>query len=493
MMRIFSPQWGETKRGEARWLALLVILLLTACRQVVIPETLPTLQPTAPAAISLPTQTPIPPTPSPVPPTLTPVLATSTSTTTPQPAPTDTPRDSIAAQLLPTAITPPPAGWTPSRPPGFDAAQHTPESWVQDYLQLVTDMLNSSRDMDSVLDQLVAWMPADSTYEGPRPANAWAANRDLDGDGTDEWLISVPSQDRGCYVTYCPGYVLLYQERDSLFTPLALVLLDEIIWDISFPSLLLIDDVNADGLDEVVLKANECGAHTCYTTLLIGRWDGQRWRDLAADPIQQAYTDYAMEDRDGDGVQEIVMHGGTFGSAGAGLQRPHTLTFDWADGAYRLVADVPDPGEHPYYQIIDANAALTEGKWATTLAHVLPLVENLGVYSDAWTSVEAWSRIVGYASIEAMLVYAHQGDVDAMEDVHFSLVARSHTEPDNPYPDAAWQLLEVYKETGDVLAACQAMEAVIVERAETAEFYEWYGYGTERLPQEMLCPLDGGE
>ena len=242
-----------------------------------------------------------------------------------------------------------------------------------------------------------------------------------------------------------------------------------------------------------MLEANECGAHTCITTLLIGRWDGQRWRDLAADPIQQAYTDYVMEDRDGDGVQEIVMHGGMFGSVGAGLQRPHTLTFDWADGAYRLVEDVPDPDEHPYYQILDANTALANGEWATALAHALPVVENSGVYTDDWTSVEVWSRIVGYASIEAMLVYAQQGDADAMADVHASLLARSHTAPDNPYPEAAWQLLEVYKETGDVLAACQSMETFLVERAEAAEFYEWYGYGTERLPQNQLCPLDDAE
>ena len=32
----------------------------------------------------------------------------------------------------------------------------------------------------------------------------------------------------------------------------------------------------------------------------------------------------------------------------------------------------------------------------------------------------------------------------------------------------------------------------LVEHAEAAEFFEWYDYGTERLPLERLCPLDGG-
>ena len=439
------------------------------------------------AATRLPTQTPVPPAavpPTPVPPTQTPA-ATAT------PVPTDTPRDIVVAHLLPEGpIKPPPAEWTPVRPRTFDTAQDTPESWTRDYLQLVTDMLNATGSVDAVLDQLVAWMPADSSFEGARPQSAWAVTRDLDGDGTDEWLISVPSQDRVCWVTYCPGYVVIVQIRKALFTPLSLIIANEFIWDISHPTVLMIDDVNADGLTEVVLEGNECGAHTCFTSLLIGRWDGQRWRDLAIDPIQQAYTDYVMEDRDGDGAQEIVMHGGTFGSVGAGLQRQHMLIFDWLEEAYRLVEDLPDPDPHPYYQMLDANAALAQGQWDAALALSLAVVDYPGVYADDWTPTEAWGRIAGYATIEALLVYAQRGDAEAMMQVYGSLMARSHSAPDNPYPEAAWHLLEVYQQTDDVLAACQAMETFIAERVEAAEFFEWYGYGTERLRLDRLCPLD---
>ena len=469
---------------------VLLALVVAGCGPLLIPaETtvepaLATPEPTR-AVARPPTQPPVPPTP--IPPTQTP---TATAT----PVPTDTPRDIVMAQLLPEQpIKPPPADWTPIRPGGFDMAQDTPESWARDYLHLVTDMLNAAGDVDVVLDQVVAWMPADSAFDGPRPQSAWAITHDLDGDGTGEWLISVPSQDRVCWVTYCPGYVLIFQVQEGLFTPLSLILLDETIWDISHPTVLTIDDVNGDGLAEVVLEDNECGAHTCFTTLLIGQWDGQRWRDLAADPIQQAYTDYVIEDRDGDGAQEIVMHGGTFGSVGAGLQRPHTLTFDWREGAYRLIEDVPDPDPHPYYQMLDANAALAEGRWDEALALSRAVIEYSGVYADDWTPTEAWVRIAGYATIEAMLVYAHRGDTEAMTQAHAGLMARSHSAPDNPYPDAAWHLLEVYRQTGDVLVACQAMETFIVARAEDAEFFDWYGYGTERLPLDRLCLLDNGE
>lgn len=473
-----------------RSLALLLLFVAaTACgRMDVIPGTTATPQASASVATPIPTQTAVPSAPTLVPPTPT------VPPTTPTPVPIDTPRDAIVAQLLPAGpVTLPPTDWMPVRPEGFDAAQDTPASWVHDYLFLVTDMLNAIGDVDAVLDQLVAWMPADSAFEGPRPPNAWSVARDLDGDGTEEWLISVPSQDRGCWVTYCPGYVMLYQVRDGLFTPLSLILFSAETWDISRPMLLMVDDINADGLTEVVLEGYECGANTCFTSLLVGRWDGQHWRDLAADPIQQAYTAYTIEDYDNDGIQEIVMHGGIFGSMGAGLQRPHTLVFDWRDGAYRLAEDIPDPDDHPYYRILDANTALARGQWDTALALALDVVNAPGIYTDDWTPADAWARIVGYAAIEALLVHAHRGDGNAMTDVYGQLLARNYAMPNNPYPAAAERLLNIYRQTGDVLAACQAMEAVLVEHAGAAEFFDWYGYGTERLPQTQLCPLDTGD
>ena len=431
-------------------------------------------------------------TPTTVPHTAT-AMPTTLPTLIPTPTPTETPRDAVVVQLLPSApAPPPPANWTPDRPLAFDAEKDTQESWVREYIQLVTAMLNASGNVDTVLEQLVAWMPADSAFEGPRPPNAWAIVRDLNNDGEEEWLISVPARDQGCWVTYCPGYLLILYKRDDLFMPASIIITDELVWEVSLPTLLMVDDINADGRVEVVVEQDGCGAHTCFTSLLIGQWDGQRWHDLTADPVTQAYTDYTIADNDNDGVLEVVMHGGMYGSVGAGLQRPHTLLFDWRDSAYRLVEDTPDPDTHPYYQMLDANSALARGDVTSALTLTLAVTNYPGIYEDdmGWLTTEAWARIVGYATIEAMLGYAQQGDVEAMRQVHSSLLARAYTAPDNPYPDAAGYALEVYEATGDALAACLAVEDFIVVRAEVASFFEWYGYGTERLTVDRICPLD---
>ncbi len=468
-----------------RRLALLLLLItLTAC-------TLPVRKLSPQAAPPIPATATATATPT-VRPTAT-ATPTLPPTFTPSPTPTLTPRDAVVAQLIPsTPPTPPSPNWTPTRPPAFNAEKDTPSGWAREYIQLVTAMLNATGDVDAVLNQLTAWMPADSTYEGPRPANAWFVIRDLNADGEDEWLISVPARDMGCGFTFCPGYLLLFHKRAGLFTPASIILVNEEVWEISNPKLLRVEDINADGHLETVIEQSQCGAHTCFTTLLIGQWDGQRWQNLAADPIEQAYTEYTFADDDGDGVLEVLMHGGMYGSVGAGLQRPHTLRFDWRDGAYRRVADTPDPDSHPYYQMLDANTALANGDWDAALSLAQAVLDRRGVYKDeeGWLTTGAWARIVGYAAIEAMLAHAHRGDIDAMRQVQADLLARSPALPQTLYADAAAYLLEAYEATTDPLAACMAVEHFIAERAADAAFFEWYGYGTERLTVERICPLD---
>ena len=420
----------------------------------------------------------------------TPPSATPTATVEP-PDFNVTPSDPAEAALLPPLpVTPPPAGRSPAQPPAFNVDTDRPEAWTREYLRLVTDMLNAGGDVEAVLDQVVSWMPKDSTFEGPRPPNAWAIARDLDGDGKDEWLISVPGRDRSCQFTFCPGYVLIFETYQGLLMPVHLLFGDEGIWEISKPVLLATEDINADGLTEVVIRQDICGAHTCFTSLLIGRWDGREWHNLAADRIEQAYTEYKIVDLDGDGSQEITMHGGMIGSSGAGLQRPHTLVFAWRDGAYRRIEDTPDAVEHPYYRMLDANRALASGDLDRALELALAVVDATS-FEDEMGFMDGWAhaRITTYAAGEALIVYALQGDLPAMEELLFEVQLRSDLTP-NVYSEAIRRVVDVYKETGDAPAACRALEAVAARQPDEAVFFQEYGYGTERMTLDQLCPLD---
>lgn len=461
-------------RLRTAWLATVLIVIAVGCE--------PTAAPT-PSALPLPTPSP----------TSTPVPPTPTSTPVPTEAPTATPLPTPAEEaLVPTGpATPPPPNFDPTPPPPPNPAADDQHTWVRDYVSLVTAMLNSTATVQEVLDILIAWSAPSEELRSEIAPYVWAESADLDGDGAEEWLMSLPVPERGQSPTWLPTYLVIYEVHRKLFVPTFVIRggPPEEIQALS-PELRLIEDITADGLTEVLIQQRWCGAHTCFTGLTVGRYDGTAWYDLAEDPISQAYTDLTIEDRDGDGALEFIMHGGMIGSVGAGLQRQHTLIFDWDDGAYRLVQDIPDPSDHPYYLMLDANAALAERDWERALELSARAVDNPD-FEDSMVPVEDVDRrrIISYAAVQAMLVHAHRGDAAQMEALLDQVRGYDFVEP-NIYTEAAERLIEVYRDTGDVLKACVAVEAVVAQRLDEAVFFQWYGYNTTRISVDQICPLD---
>ena len=444
----------------------------------------------------------------PAPPAAEPGTDPASAPTSPPPSPTHQPTEpapsaSPAPSLTPTAaptqpgqellpagpVTPPPADFQPQppEPPEIGSADY-PE-WVRGYVSLVTDLLNSGRTPQEVLYTLIEWSNPNGGSEAE--TSGWFEVADLDGDRVGETLFSLPVPGRGCAPVGCPAYLVLFEVQDDLFQPRAVIPGNPPhAVQMEDPRLVRVEDLNGDGLREVLLQQRYCGAHTCTTQLTVGRWDGRAWTDLAADPISQSSTEWTVEDRDGDGALELVMRGGTYGSVGAGLQRPHTLVFDWVDGAYRQVEDIPDPSDHPYYLMIDANTALKNGHWDRALDLAERALDNPD-FSDTMFPVEDVDRrrILTYAAVEVMLVQARRDDLPAMEAALDRVRELPFYEP-NPYSEAAERLLTVYRGTQDLTAACAAVEEVITAQPGEAVFFQQYGYNTERLTADQVCPLD---
>jgi len=474
------------------WIPPLILAIAMGCVAIPTPAPSPTpLPPPETRAGAAPT--PVPPTATPAPTSRPTAVPPATTDAPPSPAASPTPQPTPPGEaLVPQGqITPPPEGFAPTPPPPPEMGVDESDSWVRDYVALVTAMLNSGRGVDEVLNTLTEWSSLADDSMGNPSAVVWAEPADIDADGADEWVMSVPVPGRGCGVTSCPSYLILFEVKDDLFVP-GHVVRGSPPYEIQFQNAELrqINDINADGQTEVLLQQLWCGAHTCFIGLTVGRWDGARWHDLADGPISQAYTELTVEDSDDDGALEFSFFGGTFGSVGAGLQRPHRLLFDWRDDAYRLVEDEPAPSDHPYYLMLDANSALADSDWDRALALARAVVQDPD-FSDSMVPIEevGKERIVSYTAVEAMLVHAQRGDVEAMEAVLAQARAHDFVVP-NIYTEAAQRLIGVYEETGDVVAACAAMEDVVAERPDEAVFFEWYGYNTARITVDQICPLD---
>jgi hypothetical protein len=354
------------------------------------------------------------------------------------------------------------------------------------------------------LDRTITRM-YDPQFQPPEDWRAvkWVREADLDQDGQDEIILAyaVPLADRPGALVANPqdladrwsvlvrvdgGYRLAHRGAEGWFS-----------YVLDTPRFEFVRDVNGDGQLELVVTTGNCGAHTCFETIHVGQWDGETWHALGQPST--TYPDWVQwTDEDGDGIEEVLLHGGTIGSAGAGLHRPSTFVYVYCDEQYRLTEQRRDPSTHIYFTMIDAHEALRNDEYdrafelaSRNLAQPAPpeRANERGESDFAGVTEASYERIMTYSGIEMMLVYGLGADATGMEAV-LAHIERRADEAAYAYVWAARCLWQTYRESGDIHRACQAMQwTVEYAGTEAGQLLELPGYATEVLPLDRLCPL----
>ncbi len=414
-------------------------------------------------------------TPSPMP--------TLTPSPTPTLSPTPTPLGELPlARVLPAQVTPPPPTWYPERPDG--SPQRDPVAWVRAHVRLMTDLLNSSADVEEALQRYAMLIPGQAA-SSVSPAALWSIIAELDNDGAYEWLISTPRLDQPCPDTDCQSYVLIFRYQEGLFTPVGL--LSDANWPegLTNPRFISVEDLDADEKNELVIST-QVGEDL---RILVGRWNNGVWQNLSADPITYANAEVSLEDLNDDGLIEILLHGGVVNDPQAGLQRPQTRVYGLHYRRYVQETTLPDADAHIYYRTLDAQRALKEGDLDTALELAESVLNEADYTAYAQVDSYAESRIVPYAGAIAMLARAQLDQPGAVANLMITIEQR-YGESGSPFVEGARALWHTYRRTQNPRQACQALEEAIFARLDQASFFEHYGYATERLDAWEVCPLD---
>lgn len=321
------------------FLGLVAMAMLAGCLRAG-PAPTPTAEGTTVAVVATPSPSVPPPSPSPS------GQPTSLPSTPTVARPTPTLTSPTVAEATPTPLPTPTPTWLPPKP--LEA---------QDFPGTVVTFLNASPTNRQQLPHLLAaW--------GIPPEGRTIAEADTDDDGEPEILIATVIPRHIC-AGPSPGMVVIIDEKEGVnYT--ALFDLGGTFPDLP-PQILGVADMNRDGKTEVAFINHQCGAHTCYGHAYIFQCTGAGCRAITEGSIRMAYPTATIEDRDGDGVQELVMYGGTIGSVGAGPQRPRTEIYGWDGTAYRLSETIYDPSPYLYFKIRDANDALQRKEYAQAL------------------------------------------------------------------------------------------------------------------------------
>jgi tetratricopeptide (TPR) repeat protein len=256
------------------------------------------------------------------------------------------------------------------------------------------------------------------------------------------------------------------------------------------PALLALDDINKDGSGELVYTETQCGAHTCTVTVHILRAGPSGYVSVSGEGFSMATADVSLEDRDGDGVLELVMSGGTIGSVGAGPQRERTEVYAWDGTAYGLTETTLAPTNILYLRATEADALFSAGLYDQALA----------VYQEALSdpTLQTWKQpeeMVAPERIELNAYILFRMGLSSIgasgpNDQALGYVQQAVAEyGGNLHGDLANAFLTSYLAKNDVSLACAAAEGFIASHLSLFEAFWDCGYANPIFNAEAVCPF----
>lgn len=315
---------------------------------------------------------------------------------------------------------------------------------------------------------------------------------DLNDDGQrDALFLPTIVSDLGVGPEGTQGAVLIYHGADDGSYTLAAN--PEIY---GLPTLLTVEDLNADQKTDIAWSVAGCGA-SCVSEVQIVAWDGAIYTSTIAPgaTIAEGTASFAAIAAGDPGQgKQLVLTGGVSATEEGGLAVPHTEIWQSIDG-------------HPFQRIrwtydraVDgANCLglrLVEADVALQAASVLGYEPAVDLYTKAIDpSLQACSifgmaaneelpLLQGLASFRLIQAQALAGDFVAAGEVLTSL---SQGQPESGYTKAAQQWLDEYEAKADAAAACAAVQPIFDEETDLWQITDHFGYNHPALAAEQIC------
>jgi len=342
------------------------------------------------------------------------------------------------------------------------------------YAPTIVEYLNDSNgDEDGLRTTLESW--------GALRRMTDLLRMDVDDDGAGELLMVItdPSPEYGINA---PGDLLVVDRDGGRFSLAYSAAGYSPLLD---PVLMEVDDLNGDGHTELAYSSTSCGAHTCFTTVYVVASGMGTYDDLTAGGLEMAYVEPLFSDRDGDGIRELILYGGTIGSVGAGPQRARTEVYEWDGAAYVLVETVYDPSNFLYFRVLDANRALLTGDYDRAVALYREAIDDSDL--DVWMDESEREELAAFSQYRLSLTYLVLGQVDLAQAARDELLVE---QPANIYAQVVAVLWDAYLRETSLTTACGEVAAFAASHPQAVEVLADYGYGNPTFTPQEVCPID---
>lgn len=328
-----------------------------------------------------------------------------------------------------------------------------------------------------------------------RGLDDWRA-ADFDGDLQDEWVAVLydPSLPGTPFAT--PGDLWIVNGDGVVFRYYAAPSSD--IYEFTAPAIVAVTDLTGDGLPELVADAHTCGANTCTGSYRVIGQTAAGLADLVqreprgdGDPgntIAISFPDPSVQDVDGDGVAEFVVHGGALGSVGAGVVRTYTEIWDWDGTGLVLATTTLDPTPYRHHIVYEANTHMAAGDLDSALALYEAAINDPALVNEpffTYTPEQVYADITRFAAFRLILIDLLQGNT---ERANGRLAWLQANQPDAALTEAAAQLVAGWTGLDGQAPLCAQIEAGLSASENPLGSLADMGYGNPALTAADLCP-----
>jgi hypothetical protein len=245
-------------------------------------------------------------------------------------------------------------------------------------------------------------------------------------------------------------------------------------------------DLNLNGIPETVSYVTG-GTGSGYMAVDIFEWNGWRFSNLRDEPvtIMGASGGPRIQDLNGDGLMEIILVGGACGTAIMDMcfpWRQQTLIFSWNGNQFVLSQTRYTAPEYRYQAIQDADREFLYRNYPKALQLYWSVIEDSSL--DWWSperekyTKQLWDtrketpqpviptqvpddqeydQLSAYAYFRIGLLNLVMGNEEEARKVFNSLYEEYPLgNPGYPYAMLTGYFMDAYSESGDVVSACQA-------------------------------------
>jgi len=332
---------------------------------------------------------------------------------------------------------------------------------------------------------------------------------DVTNDGQSEILINGETKDGvgagSLYIYSCQsGTYTILHKISALESP--------------SPQLAIVQDLNKNGISEIVIAIRTCGGFGSCWVISILEWDGEVFQNLADDQINEDRAPWLdkldFDDTDNNGTIEIIVSKGLPSHPDRlsdGPWRKYTEVYSWNGKMYVQKSRTLTSPQFRFQVIQDADQETIKQNYDMALSLYQEAIfsdklewwsidRHIYYRNNIWESTEPtplpdsteYPNLAAYADYRIMLLHLIQGHESDATTAYNTLQQKFGNDPyGHPYAEMATAFWDAYQSAHSVYDGCAAAIQYAAEHPEilTPLGSGYHGAQSHQYKPEDVCPF----